>query len=210
MIRRQLISFVYLFCRMKTALLILSMFHWFPLQFFHLCLFCRPVALSFHFYRPIYNTWNSSTRYVCRISFTLELSERLLKMLCYWPDMCTYIHIYYTYMQILMHLYYSCLFPFWTIICDPSDQNESHVINFGIWGLYIVSKTTSLALKWHQMPGSTITCTYLFDKVINDYMYTLWRLFIRDKLTKVYLFTWMVWKYHAKTIIVVIAIMHGI
>jgi len=54
-------------------------------------------------------------------------------------------------------------------ICDPSNQTESHVGNFGIWVLYIVLKTTSLSLKWHQNLGPTIP----FVKVIKDYVSTL-------------------------------------
>ena len=62
-------------------------------------------------------------------------------------------------------------------LCDPSDQNESHVENFRIWVLYIVLNTASLALKWHQK----LCSTYLFDKVMNDYVFTLLKLLILEK-----------------------------
>ena len=62
-------------------------------------------------------------------------------------------------------------------ICDPSDRNESHVENFRIWVLYMVLKTRSLALKWHQKHGSTL----LFDKVTNAYVFRLWKLLLQEK-----------------------------
>jgi len=62
-------------------------------------------------------------------------------------------------------------------ICDPSDQNKPHVGNFGKWVLYTVLETISLALKWHQNHGPT----FLFDKVMEDYACTLWKLLIREK-----------------------------
>jgi len=37
--------------------------------------------------------------------------------------------------------------------------------------------TTSVALKWHQTFGST----FLFDKAMNDYVSTLWKLLIQVK-----------------------------
>src|SRR6218665_3716078 len=41
----------------------------------------------------------------------------------------------------------------------------------------MVLNTTSLALKRHQKLGST----YLIDKVTNVYVFTLWKLLIREK-----------------------------
>ena len=65
-------------------------------------------------------------------------------------------------------------------------------------------KTTSLTLKWHQQFGSAF-----FDKVMNNYVSTLWELLIRET----YIEGWsihvvgMKCKYHKN---LAIAIMHGI
>jgi len=64
-------------------------------------------------------------------------------------------------------------------VCDPSDQNESHVENFDIWVLYIVLKKTSLALKLHQ----ELDLTFHFDKVMKYYLSTLWKLLAYRKCT---------------------------
>jgi len=74
------------------------------------------------------------------------------------------------------HGWYGWSWNNYTLITNPSDWNESHVGNFRMWVLYIVLKTTSLALKWHQKLGST----YLFDKVTDVYVFTLGNL-IREK-----------------------------
>jgi len=72
---------------------------------------------------------------------------------------------------------YQSLISLVIYICDPSARNESHVGNFRKWVLYTVLKITSLALKWHQNHGPT----FLLDKVMTDYVSTLWKLIIREK-----------------------------
>ena len=52
----------------------------------------------------------------------------------------------------------------------------SHMSEILEWVLYIFLKTTPLALKLHEELGPT----FLFVKVMNDYMFTLWKLLIPE------------------------------